>query len=429
MLHTLPYFDEAQLFNRGGTLDSQAALFPDVRRALCPIRRLPMFTLFLSFMGKLEQLSPPTQLESSDRILRLELVPLEPIVWTPFAVFARRITKDKVWTLTEVASTNHIAHLGRPLFSAMYEAAMRAGDATVCEWIIDLACQKLLKAEVSASNSMTQQQILVCIAVRIPIDFNPVPIMRGGGADADGERNVVADHMRLLLWSDGNARSAEARALFDPFLATTHYFGSSLLDLGARGEFAAALLLLYARDRATTFAIERSETPGTLSRPENDSSGRRRIVTVCQFLEAPLGERNVKRVFPDAKSYFNHFIKVKSYDVVHQEYLLLAISRGAAIICADGHVGIGIIIPVLIGTELKKGNLGPGEEQCGLFDRDVKEPPPVLRMVFALASLQAAVASPSIPIRQSQRTDKTAKFTAYDIWCAGASHETFAVNK
>ncbi|KAJ2986782.1 hypothetical protein NUW54_g9632 [Trametes sanguinea] len=65
--------------------------------------------------------------------------------------------------------------------------------------------------------------------------------------------------------------------------------------------------------------------------------------------------------------------------------------------------------------------------RCGLFDRDVKEPLPVLRMVFALASPEAAVASPAIPVRQSPRRDGTAAFTAYDIWCAGASSKTFDV--
>ncbi|KAI9057967.1 hypothetical protein FKP32DRAFT_1289000, partial [Trametes sanguinea] len=502
-LNTVLYFDEAQLLTRSGTLDSQATLFPDVRRALRLVRTHPIFALFLSTVGKLEQFSPPSQLESSDRIVRLELVPLEPIVWTPFDVFARRITKDKVWTLAEVASTDHIAHLGRPLFSAMYDAAMRAGDMTVREWIIHLACQKLLKAEVSASKPMTPQQLLACIAVRIPIEFNPVTLLQRSEENANVERNLVADHMRLLLyagagfspiittsasepllaeassslmipcrWSDGTgtARDAASRASFDPFLAATHYVGSSPLDLGERGEFATSLLLLYARDRATTFAVEKSQTPGTSFHAEDDSAGQRRIVTVRQFLEALLGDRSKECVeslprayharefattplstaFQDAHIYFNHFIKVQSYDVVHQEYLLLAISRGAAIICADGHVGIDIVIPVLIGTDLKKekvtailvqvknsrhfgariqlpvfANMNP--YRCGVFDRYVEEPPPVLRMVFALASPEPAVASPRVPERESPRTNKTAKFTAYDIWCAGASHETFAV--
>ncbi|RPD57235.1 hypothetical protein L226DRAFT_433533, partial [Lentinus tigrinus ALCF2SS1-7] len=205
-----------------------------------------------------------------------------------------------------------------------------------------------------------------------------------------------------------------------------------------------------------------------------DGASQRRIVTVKQFLVALLGQTNfdlcagslpravqnvdhsqttLVKAFEGAFIYFNHFIKAQSYDVVNQEYLLLAISRGAAIICADGNVGIDIVVPVLFGTELKKDkvtailiqsqnsrhykakiqypvfmNMNP--YRCGLFDRDVKESPPVLRMVFALASPTPAVSSPVVADseQRSPRTQQqTAKFTAYEIWCAGASHETFAV--
>ncbi|KAJ2975911.1 hypothetical protein NUW54_g11655 [Trametes sanguinea] len=142
--------------------------------------------------------------------------------------------------------------------------------------------------------------------------------------------------------------------------------------------------------------------------------------------------------------------KVESVDVVNQQYLLLAISRGAAIICADQNAEIDFVIPILLGTALKKENVTAILVQaknsrhygarihyplfklmdpytCGLFNDDVKEPLPILRMVFALASPEAAVASPAIREQQSPRRDKTAEYTAYDIWCAGASHKTFDV--
>ncbi|KAJ2968729.1 hypothetical protein NUW54_g13129 [Trametes sanguinea] len=179
--------------------------------------------------------------------------------------------------------------------------------------------------------------------------------------------------------------------------------------------------------------------------PKYDGAHRRRIVTVAHFLEALLGEERYKTcaasvpcayhtpqyattpldtAFRDGFIYFNHFIKAQSYELVNQQYLVLAISRGAAIICADGHVGIDIVVPVLIGTvtDLKKEKVtaifvraknGPqygtriqrplfqsmNPYRSGLFDRAVKEPPPVLRMVFALASPEAAVALPAVPAR------------------------------
>ena len=388
----------------------------------------------------------------------------------------------------------------------MYDAAMAERDQAVNEWIFEFAGKKLLKKEKILSQ-MTHREALACIAVRVPIDFNPVPLYPNE-QNATAERTFVSDHLRLLLyadagfssiittsasepllaeaacrlmvyfrWSHGKAKEPGSRTGLDPLVATKEYIEQSLLDLGPRGEFVAALLLLYARDCATTFALNDELPPGSLSDkgahsdPKYDGAYRRRIVTVHQFLEALLGESKFKacadsfprayhkpehattplrEAFGDAFIYFNHFIKVQSYDVVTQEYLLLAISRGAAIICADGHVGIDIIVPVLIGTVLEKQhvtailvqarnsrhykakiqypvftNMNP--YRCGLFDRNVVDPPPVLRMVLALASPEAAVAVPSIPTRQSARRDRTAKFTAYEIWCAGASHETFAV--
>ncbi|KAI9066890.1 hypothetical protein FKP32DRAFT_324631 [Trametes sanguinea] len=497
-------FDEAQLLTGGARRHSGMSLFSDVRHALRLVSQLPIFALFLSTVGKLEQFSPPPPLKGSARVFQRQLVPYPPITWAPIDALAARITNNKVWTLTEVASTYHIAHLGRPLFPAMYDAALAAGDDTVNNWIIEFACQKLLKAQPPAD--LSNQQTLACIAVRIPIQFNAAPLLPPSTEDADLERKLVADHMRLLLkagvgfspfittsasepllaeaasslmidrrWSNGKARELTRRGGLDPLAAATHHVGKSLLALGARGEFAAALLLLYARDRATTFDLE-PPYPGAPSDdhvpdPKCDGAHRRRIVTVDHFLEALLGEERYKTcaasvpcayhapeyattplgaAFRDGFVYFNHFIKAQSYELVNQQYLVLAISRGAAIICADGHLGIDIVVPVLLGTKLKKEQVtailvraknGPqygarvqspllesmNPYTSGLFDRAVKEPPPVLRMVFALASPEAAVAVPAAPAPQSPRRDKTAAFTAYDIWCAGASHEAFDV--
>ncbi|KAJ2986783.1 hypothetical protein NUW54_g9633 [Trametes sanguinea] len=376
-----------QLLTRSGNT-AEEALFPDVRRALGLIRNLPIFALFLSTVGKLEQFSPPPQLDSSERIFRSTLVPFPPIVWTPVDVLAARITNDKVWTLREVASTHHIAHLGRPLFAAMYDAALAEGDQEVHTWIVKFALQKLLKA--LDPETLSLQQALACIAVRIPIEFNPAPLTPPDGNDADVERNLVADHMRLLLavarrgagvrmissrWSDGAMNSVLHHQGWNPLLATMHYLGTSLLDLGERGEIATAFLLLYARDRATTFPHQ-PPYPGSSSDdhgldPMYDGASKRRIVTVNQFLEALLGKERfgacaasvprayhtlesaaipLATAFRDGHIYFNHFIKVNSYEMVNQQYLHLAISRGAAIICANGQTGIDIVVPILIGT-------------------------------------------------------------------------------
>ncbi|KAH9846272.1 hypothetical protein C2E23DRAFT_683962, partial [Lenzites betulinus] len=114
-LDVILYFDEAQHLTKSSAGSSGPTFFIHVRSALRLVRKLPIFALFLSTTGKLEQFSAPAQLDASDRMLRLQLLPFKPIVWTPLDIMAQRITKNKVWTLREVASTYHIVHLGRPL--------------------------------------------------------------------------------------------------------------------------------------------------------------------------------------------------------------------------------------------------------------------------------------------------------------------------
>ena len=107
-------FDEASMLtdqdhNRARTL------FGELRRALRIIRLLPIFTIFVSTVGHLEQVSPLPQLAPSDRLGYMTLNPFPPIVCTPFDVLYPPTSRDKSWTLKEVASTYHMAHLGRAL--------------------------------------------------------------------------------------------------------------------------------------------------------------------------------------------------------------------------------------------------------------------------------------------------------------------------
>ncbi|RPD57234.1 hypothetical protein L226DRAFT_435711, partial [Lentinus tigrinus ALCF2SS1-7] len=287
-------FDEAQLLT-DSSFFREVTPFPVVRRVLRIFRVLPIFALFLSTVAQLEQFPPPPPFDSSARVVRTVLRPFEPIVWTPLDVFAQRFTKTKAgkaWTLAEVASTHHIVHLGRPLFPAMYDAA--GDDERLKNNVLRLAGNKLLYDHNPTPASMSKQQALACIAVRIPINFSAVQLSQPRNEEdvAAVERTLVANHMRLLLyagagfspiitasasepflaeaaylamvqlrWSDGRAKEPADRAGLEPFTVFSHYLRESLLDLGPRGEIATALLLLYARDCATTFPLLNTELP------------------------------------------------------------------------------------------------------------------------------------------------------------------------
>ncbi|TFY50412.1 hypothetical protein EVJ58_g11058, partial [Rhodofomes roseus] len=387
-------FDEAHMLTMSVAGEYDWTRFSELRRVLRMIVGWPIFTLFLSTVGKLEQFVPLPQQETSGRLAIRELGLFAPIVLTPFDILAERISKSN-WTLQRVASTHHMAHLGRPLFAAMYDA----GDADFQQDIVKFAGTKLLHSKTHPS-SLTAMQSLACMGVRIPIHFHPtVP------PDMVKERILVGQHLRLLLyaglgftsmittcasepllaevayrvlgtrrWSAGEAvmiapSERGAQKFSPPLQAVSEHLRDSYLDLGTRGETVAAVLLLDARDRATTFPLAPNELPpGTDDGGDKtlryDGARERRIVTVSHFLKAllakpchditPLEYHHVQRAevrletaFKDCFIYFNHYIKATSFEVVNQAYLRLAISRGAALICADNQAGVDIIIPCL----------------------------------------------------------------------------------
>ncbi|KAI0316923.1 hypothetical protein OF83DRAFT_1124096 [Amylostereum chailletii] len=166
----------------------------------------------------------------------------------------------------------------------------------------------------------------------------------------------------------------------------------------------------------------------------------------ARYAEDQVDDRDkpLRDAFQEGYIWFNHFVKVHDLDVLSEEYLVRLIVRGAAAICANNQRGADIIIPVLFGTVLHPDSVSAIIVQVkndGSYTTTIKEylfkamdpfhvgvfsesggshfkTRPIIRMVFALASSKSGISAPaseSVP----------ANFTAYDIWCAGASHKTF----
>jgi hypothetical protein len=87
----------------------------ELRRALRKIRDLPIFSVFLSTAGKFD-LFPDIQFESSNRITSHTLHRFSPITEVGFDEFAAKVSPNGESLLTQVASTDHMAHLGRALW-------------------------------------------------------------------------------------------------------------------------------------------------------------------------------------------------------------------------------------------------------------------------------------------------------------------------
>ncbi|KAI0773477.1 hypothetical protein C8Q74DRAFT_1217582 [Fomes fomentarius] len=477
--------------------------FSALTRALHVVVNQPVFSIFLSTMGDARTLSQPELSASSRTATTLqsqsEQCKVPPILFTTFDVFSRKLSGNK-WTLRQVASTSHIAHLGRPLFAATYDA----GTQRIKEEIVNIASCKLFNTTVSTIRRPTTAQMLAGVGARIPLELK---ILSTTGAATGMESTLVSDHLRLLLSADVSFTRSVTAYASEPLLAEAAYkevirdrwcrgktsepaipsplipiiaiprISSDLdlnIDLGIHGEIVAAMLLLDARDRATTFLTDHHALPGDSDEADSsadpleyDGGQKRRIITVQQFMEALISDvyrqscldslpmpylpkhkdTMLSDAFKDAHIYFNHLVRVLDFDAVDQQRLLTAISRGAAFISAPpDNKEYDILIPILFGTLLKREKVSAilirvtNSERftkkihrsmyvtthplrAGIFDEDAKSPPPpVIRIVFALASKTSAV---SVRVRAEHA--RPSKYTAYDLWFAGVTPETFGV--
>jgi hypothetical protein len=273
-----------------------------------------------------------------------------------------------------------------------------------------------------------------------------------------------------------------AMAHFVPCQTLQEYVQDSLVSMGHRGELIAQEILLGAMDKAreATDSRDYEEGRGVLLTdffkalfPEDTASAVNaakpsRVRSDGEFLK--LQDR-----LPRARIWFNHYVKVHSYRVLNRKYLWRLVVRGAAIACANNQAGGDMVFPYIIDSNLPVGRENVGllivqvkndgtfsirphlslfdamdPFELGIYDRDELNPPPVIRMVFALAASSPCVrlvemAGQAMPQRaanirasvkiknafsaaKKKSTDKPKAnrgYTAYDIWCGGASSKTF----
>jgi len=234
-----------------------------------------------------------------------------------------------------------------------------------------------------------------------------------------------------------------------------HHSDLNCIDRGRRGELVAALIIMQARDAA-----------------RGASSVNSRWVTVAGFMKALLPPSDYEQLrisgpnfwrendnkpfeetFEGYGMWFNHVIKVEDGKMISVENLWKFVTRGAMIIFSNNQEGVDIVLP-LCDTKQKlsrnsmtailiqvkndvtyKDNpvsklfdkMDPFE--LGIFPEDRPStsfiPQPVIRLVFALASSKACVA-----FRERRDPNRTTRskghdFTAFDIWLAGLSTDTF----
>ncbi|KAI0310213.1 hypothetical protein OF83DRAFT_1272611 [Amylostereum chailletii] len=453
--------------------------FTELRRPLRKIRHQPFATVFLSTTGSFHKFSQDNADETSSRLRRKKLALFDPITEVGFDQFAVKVlVGDSKWTLDRLASTHHIAHLGRALFATRYDT----GSDETRRGIVAFAREKLLYG-LQEGQSLNGDMKLACLSVRLGLEFKAT-----NWAERTAERKQVENHMRVCLSATAGFHTMTTISPSEPLLAEAAsrdmaepswnapgallaHIETSYLNPGDRGEVLATLILLLARDTAA----KTTHLPVPVQGGALDVDGliKRRVVSVPEFLGALFGDRGVLKMKPskwmndetrdtllenafgDGRIWFNHFAKVNDFNVLNRKYLAGLIARGAAVICANNLRGVDILIPILFGrvldsnnisailiqvkndpsyTDTVKGWLFDGMDPflVGLYPSSlpVGTPvKPVIRMVFALASSESATVT-KFSIRRSPRsivTTDIANFDAYDIWCAGTSSDTFGV--
>lgn len=176
---------------------------------------------------------------------------------------------------------------------------------------------------------------------------------------------------------------------------------------------------------------------------------------VLRALPSRLGDEEPKpfqEMFADSIIYVTQFIKVHNSNVISREFLWYMMARGAATMCKDCQRGVDLIIPFVVKDEKigqkttsaifiqvendAKFRASPSEllfvemnpHLVGFFDPHEEPNQPIIRMVFALAAPTSNTQVTPLPKPRLQRKPNASpKFTSYDIWCARASKETFAV--
>jgi hypothetical protein len=323
-----------------------------------------------------------------------------------------------------------------------------------------LAQVKLLDRDHIDPYEMSQEAILACLSVRFGLEFDlSVPNTRAV------QITQVERHLRLCLAASPGLDCLLTAAGSEPYLAKAaaelihlsqktsaqHLVSHgelNCIDRGQRGELVASLLIMQARDDAYW----------TNDPPRHD------WMHVMDFMMALLPQEKYEMfidappayyqsetqyasfgtTFGDSKMWFNHVIRLDKGEMVHISQLWKFVSRGAMIICPPGHYGIDIVLPICYrGSKLERGNttailiqvknakefgknisgnLFPRMDpfDVGLFSEG-DQPLPIIRMVFALGSDKCGIA-----IAPQPESGHDGDFTAYDIWCAGMSTETFA---
>jgi hypothetical protein len=320
---------------------------------------------------------------------------------------------------------------------------------------MDLAKAKLLDGPTTLGNNRSGS--LACLSVRFALEFNM------DGTSGDVARTQVERHMRLCLAATAGRDTLVTLAGSEPLLAEAayelmkgtqsnpvhhlaHHSDLNCVDRGRRGELVAALLIMRACDAARAASSGQRWVPvdvfmQELLPPAKYDILKESFPTFYREKE----KQELAATFKDYGIWFNHVIKVEKGKMFSADHLWKFITRGAMILCSNNQEGVDIVIPIChakealsrhsvtaILVQVKNSETYQSNIDKTLFDNlnpiklglfpDKVDPKPVIRIVFALAAVDAGVDFPEARQRDHHHDDS---FTAFDVWCAGLGEKAF----
>ncbi len=268
---------------------------------------------------------------------------------------------------------------------------------------------------------------------------------------------VVTNGFELLLTTVGSepllaeaAAQAMVASKMSPVKLLSTYMDTNCVSVGERGELVAALLVMRARDELAASTSERwvrviDFMQKLVACPELRTG-------LPRYAQEGKAQLQFQEAFKESRIWMNHVLKVRHKDLMNVKYLWRFVSRGAMVLCANGQQAVDIVIPVVHSGSLLsrdkmtailiqvKNDKNIVNLRGHLFDdmnrfvtnffrstvrQTVREPPPpIIRMVFSLASVKGGTEYRKPPTRVSPRKGPD-KFTEYDIWCSGLDTDTF----
>ena len=294
--------------------------------------------------------------------------------------------------------------------------------------------------------------ILACLSVRFALEFNPDRVSRIIAC------RQVERHMRLCLAATSGferlvtispsepllaeaARDLLQHTSMNPINHLAQHSDLDCIDLGRRGELVATFIVMQARDRAAK--EERWMPIPEFMKALLSSAHHEELRSSSLWFKGE--HKSFSETFKGYGMWFNHVIRVDSSEMLSADNLCKFLTRGAMVVCRENQFGVDIVLPAcLVDKNLSKDTVTAIYVQLkndkthkrgidlgllnimdpfllGLFSEG-KQQHPLIRVVFALTSQENGVLFPTRRTREPGCPDE---FTAFDIWCAGLSSDTF----